>query len=150
MNLKELIKETLEEHLDKSLIIRGNVNISESLQYHIDNGYSLTNNIYRVYSESYFDLVNEVRILYNEGKIELNEEDQMMVETNLGEKIRINDEYIYLDAPYILEIETEEDILLEAKKAPKGKKLGNSELYTINNTLGYSHFGINLIKKIQL
>lgn len=124
MNLKELIKETLEEHLNKSLIVKGKVKISESLQYHIDNGYSLTNNIYRVYSESYFDLVNEVRNLYNEGKIDLNEEDQMMVESDLGIKIKIKDEYVYLDAPYILETETEEDILLEAKKAPKGKKLG--------------------------
>ena len=72
MNLRELIKETLEQHLDKTLILKENVEISEALQYHIDNGIGLTDNVFRVYSEGYFDLVNEVRELYNEGKIDLN------------------------------------------------------------------------------
>ena len=124
MNLRELIKETLESHLDKTLILTENVNISESLKYHIDNGLSLTDNVFRVYSESYFDLVNEVRDLYNAGKIELNEEDRLMVESDLGKKVKIGKEYIYLDAPYISETETEEDILAEAKHKGKNVNLG--------------------------
>lgn len=124
MNLRELIREALEEQLDKTLILKENVEVSESLQYHIDNGVSLTNNVYRVYSESYFDLVNEVRELYNEGKIDLNEEDRLMVESDLGKKVKIGKEYIYLDAPYIYETETEEDILAEAKHRGKNVKLG--------------------------
>lgn len=124
MNLRELIKETLESHLDKTLILTENVNISESLKYHIDNGLSLTDNVFRVYSESYFDLVNEVRDLYNAGKIELNEEDRLMVESDLGKKVKIGKKYIYLDAPYVYETETEEDILAEAKHKGKNVKLG--------------------------
>ena len=124
MNLRELIKETLESHLDKTLVLKENVNISESLKYHIDNGLSLTDNIFRVYSEGYFDLVNEVRELYNEGKIKLNEEDRLMVESDLGKKVKIGNEIIYLDAPYIAETETEEDILAEAKHHGKNVKLG--------------------------
>ena len=69
MNLRELIKEALEQQLDKTLVLKEGVDVSESLQYHIDNGLTLTDNIFRVYSESYFDLVNEVRELYNEGVI---------------------------------------------------------------------------------
>lgn len=124
MNLRELIKETLESHLDKTLILTENVNISESLKYHIDNGLSLTDNVFRVYSESYFDLVNEVRDLYNASKIELNEEDRLMVESDLGKKVKIGKKYIYLDAPYVYETETEEDILAEAKHKGKNVKLG--------------------------
>lgn len=121
MDLRELIKEALEEHLDKSLILKENVEVSEALQYHIENGMSLTNNVFRVYSEGYFDLVNEVRNLYNEGKIDLNDEDKLMVESDLGKKVKIGKEYIYLDAPYVYETETEEDILAEAEH--RGKKV---------------------------
>ena len=124
MNLREFIKEQLEKHLDKTLILKEETKVSESLKYHIDNNISLTDNIFRVYSESYFDLVNEVRELYNKGKIELNEEDKLMVESDLGKKVKIGKEYIYLDAPYIYETETEEDILSEAKHRGKNVKLG--------------------------
>jgi hypothetical protein len=125
MNLRELIKEALEQQLDKSLILKENVKISEALQYHIDNGIGLTDNVFRVYSEKYFDLVNEVRELWNEGKIDLNEEDRLMVESDLGKKVKIGKSYIYLDAPYISETETEEDILAEAKHHGKNVKLGS-------------------------
>jgi hypothetical protein len=121
MNLRELIKEALETQLDKTLILKENVEVSESLKYHIDNGMSLTDNVFRVYSESYFDLVNEVRELYNKGEIDLNEEDRLMVESDLGKKVKIGKEYVYLDAPYIYETETEEDILAEAEH--RGKKV---------------------------
>jgi hypothetical protein len=124
MDLRKIIREALEEQLDKTLMLKENVEVSESLQYHIDNGLSLTDNVYRVYSESYFDLVNEVRELYNQGKIDLNEEDRLMVESDLGKKVKIGKEYIYLDAPYIYETETEEDILAEAKHHGKNVKLG--------------------------
>lgn len=125
MNLRELIKEALEQQLDKSLILKESVKISEALQYHIDNGIGLTDNVFRVYSEGYFDLVNEVRELWNGGKIDLNEEDRLMVESDLGKKVKIGKSYIYLDAPYISETETEEDILAEAKHHGKNVKLGS-------------------------
>ena len=124
MNLRELIKEALETQLDKTLILKENVEVSDALKYHIDNGMSLTDNVFRVYSESYFDLVNEVRELYNKGKIDLNEEDRLMVESDLGKKVKIGKEYIYLDAPYVYETETEEDILAEAKHHGKNVNLG--------------------------
>ena len=124
MNLRELIKEALETQLDKTLVLKENTDISDALRYHIDNCVSLTNNVFRVYSESYFDLVNEVRELYNKGKIDLNEEDRLMVESDLGKKVKVGKEYIYLDAPYVYETETEEDILAEAKHKGKNVNLG--------------------------
>ena len=122
-NLREIIKEALEEHLDKSLILKEETQISDALRYHIDNGLSLTNNVFRVYSEGYFNLVNEVRELWKNGKIGLNEEDTLMVESNLGEKIKVNGEIVYLDAPFITEEWTEEEVLAEAKHRGKNVKL---------------------------
>lgn len=123
MDIRSLIKEVLESHLDKSLILKEDVEISDALKYHIDNGLTLTNNVFRVYSEGYFNLVNEVRKLYNEGLIDLNEEDTLMVESDLGLQVEKGDELIYLDAPFILEYEDEEDILQEAKHRGKNVKL---------------------------
>lgn len=97
MDLKSIIKETLKKHVEKTLILTESIEISENLKYHIDNELSLTNNIFRVYSEKYFELVSEVRQLWKEGKIKLNEEDTLMVESDLGQKIKVGKEYIYLD-----------------------------------------------------
>jgi hypothetical protein len=131
MNLRELIKEVLEKQLDKTLVLKENIDVSEVLKYHIDNGLSLTNNIFKVYSESYFDLVNEVRELYSKGVIELNEEDSLMVKSDLGKQIKIGKEIVYLDAPYIYETETEEDILTESKLNGK-----NFQLNKLHRTSG--------------
>jgi hypothetical protein len=131
MDLRELIKETLEQQLDKSLILKENVKISNALQYHIDNGMTLTENAFMFYSENYFDLINEVRELFNQGKIDLNKKDRLMVESDLGIKVKIGKEYVYLDAPYIYE--TEEDILTEGK-TPKGPK--KFAVYTKSKTEG--------------
>lgn len=120
-NLKTIIRETLEEYLEKSLILTENVKVSKSLQYHIDNGLTLTNNIYRVYSEAYFNLVNEVRDLWELDLIELNEEDMMMVESDLGKKVIVEGEVIYLDAPFLLD--EEDEVLEEAKHRGKNVKL---------------------------
>ena len=123
-NLKKIIRETLEKQLEKSLILKGRAMVSEALQHHIDNGLTLTNNIFRVYSDGYFDLVNEVRELWEDGLIKLNEEDTLMVESDLGKKIQIGEDLIYLDAPFVYETETEEDIIEEAKHRGKNVKLG--------------------------
>jgi hypothetical protein len=131
MNLRELIKEALEKQLDKTLVLKENIDVSEVLKYHIDNGLSLTNNIFKVYSESYFDLVNEVRELYSKGVIDLNEEDSLMVKSDLGKQIKIGKEIVYLDAPYIYETETEEDILTESKLNGK-----NFQLNKLHRTSG--------------
>lgn len=116
-NLRDIIKEALEEHLDKSLILKENVEISDALKYHIENNLNLTNNIYRVYSKGYFELVNEVRNLWKDGKIELNEEDTLMVESDLGQRVKVNGEIVYLDAPYI----QDDEQLNEAEH--RGKKV---------------------------
>jgi hypothetical protein len=131
MDLRELIKESLEQQSNKSLILKENVKISNALQYHIDNGMTLSENAFMFYSEGYFNLVNEVRDLFNEGKIDLNEEDRLMIESDLGIKVKIGKEYVYLDAPYIYE--TKEDVLSEGKTSVRPKKFA---VYTKSKTEG--------------
>ena len=119
-NLRQIIKEALKKEYNKTLILKEEIKVSEALQYHIDNKISLTDNVFRAYSKGYFDLVNEVRELWSQGKIKLNEEDTMMVEGDLGKRVKIGNEIVYLDAPF--EIETDE-VLEEAKHRGKNVKL---------------------------
>jgi len=52
-----------------------------SLQYHIDNGLSLHENVYRYSSDSFIQLFSEARDAHRDGKIKLNEEDNTLLET---------------------------------------------------------------------
>jgi hypothetical protein len=117
-NLKELIKEVLEEYKQPTLILKENVDISEELKYHIENKMTLTNNIFRAYSKKYFDLINEVRELHAQGVIELNEEDTMMVESDTGVMVVVDGEEIYLDSPFIVENDS-----LVSEATHRGKKV---------------------------
>jgi hypothetical protein len=136
MDLKKLIRESLNNHSNKSLILKGRAVVSELLQYHIDNGLTLTNNIFGTYSESYFDLVNEVRELWEDGLIKLNEGDQLMVESDLGRKVMVNGKLIYLDAPFLYEDENDEEVLKESKHRGNDVKLNNFAVYVKSKSGG--------------
>lgn len=86
----------------------GSSKISENLKYHLENRISLCENVFRIYSKAYFDLINEVRNLYNKDGIELNEEDAELIETNIGETANYNGKTVYLDAPKELKIKLTE------------------------------------------
>ena len=103
MNIKDILLDYVENLEQPTLVLKEDVDISDHLQYHIDNKLSLTDNVFRVYSEGYFKLVNEVRGLWQEGLITLNEEDTLMVESDLGKTAEIEGEYVYLDAPVYTE-----------------------------------------------
>ena len=85
--------------------------ISAELRFHLEKGLSLTENVFRTYSEKYFALINEVRSLYDLDFIELNDEDVELIESDLGATGLYEDREVYLDAP----IEEDEDQLLEVK-----------------------------------
>lgn len=121
-NLDSIIKKTLNELKNPVMKLIGDVEVSENLMYHLDNGINLNENVFRVYSENYFSLINEVRKLYNENKIRLNEDDIWLVESDLGKKVLLeNGDEVWLDAP-IYEDDVE-DILSEAKHRGKNVKL---------------------------
>lgn len=93
MNFKEFI-----EHVAPMELLK-NIKISENLKYHLENKISLCENVFRIYSKSYFDLINEVRELYNKDLIAVNDEDAELLESNLGESTTYKNRTVYLDAP---------------------------------------------------
>jgi hypothetical protein len=103
MDIKKILLEYVENLEEPTLVLKEGVEVSDHLQYHIENNLSLTNNVFRAYSKGYFNLVNEVRNLWEKEIISLNEEDTLMVESDLGRIVEVNGEEIYLDAPFELE-----------------------------------------------
>jgi len=102
-----------------SMTLLENVAVSDNLKYHIEKQVPLSKNIFRTYSDSYFELLEEVRSLYFENKIELCDVDAELVESDLGKKEIFEGREIYLDAP----IEVEEDLMMEAKHRGKNVTL---------------------------
>lgn len=118
--LKKVIRESLEKEYYSMKLIK-ECEISENLKFHLEEKIPLSENIFRVYSESYFDLINEVRHLHRRGLIELNEDDLWFIKSDLGKKIVLeNGEIIYLDAPYEIE-----ETINEAKHRGKNVKLNS-------------------------
>ena len=57
-----------------------------SLQYHLDNSLTLSENVYRYSSEEFIQLFKEARDAWRDGYITLNEEDTELLETtDIGE-----------------------------------------------------------------
>lgn len=111
MKLDNIIKKVLQEQTESV--------VSQGLRYHLDNNIPLTENIYRPHSESFFDLINEVRELYFDGEIVLNEEEVELIETDLGEKVILfNGQEVYLDIPL------SEDFINEAEYNGKKVEIG--------------------------
>ena len=73
-----------------------------SLQYHIDNGLTLHENVYRYNSEAFIQLFAEAREAWRDGYITLNEEDEKLLETtDIGEYGDYNGMRVPLDLPMV-------------------------------------------------
>jgi hypothetical protein len=124
MKIDNLIGKVLSEVKNPPMKLIKDVQISEELSYHIENKIPLNENVFRVYSDKFFNLINEVRSLYNKNLISLNENDIWIIESDLGKKVLLEDgDEVWLDAP-IYETDLE-DILTEAKKGGKNVKLNS-------------------------
>ena len=122
--IKNIIRESLLELVNPPMKLTENVEISEELEYHLDNNISLSENVFRIYSDGYFKLINEVRDLYNRNLIRLNDDDTWIVESDLGKRVKLNNgDIVWLDAP-IYENDLE-DVLTEAKYRGRKVKLSS-------------------------
>lgn len=73
-----------------------------SLEYHIDNGLTLSENVYRYSSEAFVNLFKEAREAFSEGDIELSEDDEKLIqETDIGEYGDYNGMRVPLDLPML-------------------------------------------------
>jgi hypothetical protein len=94
--------------------------LSEGLNYHITQEKPLIENVYRIYSEKFFNLFNESRNLYDNGILLLEGDDLELIKTDIGLTGIYEGEEVYLDIPFIL---NEEEYLVEAKHRGKNVKL---------------------------
>lgn len=119
--VENIVRRTLEDILNQPMQLKENVKISDNLKYHLDNNIPLSENVFRIYSDSFFELINEVRRLYKYDLIDLNEDDQWVVESDLGRKVILeNGESVYLDAPFEVD-----EMINEAKHHGKNVKLNS-------------------------
>jgi hypothetical protein len=74
--------------------------ISENLSYHLNEGIGILESVFRLESESWLDLVNESRILFNKGKIGLSEDEIWLIGTDAGKKGIYEGREVLLDIPF--------------------------------------------------
>jgi hypothetical protein len=73
---------------------------SRAIKYHIDNGLDLSDSIFRIDSEAYRELICEARQLLCEDKIEVNEDDVVILEKlQTGVKAKYKGKTVTLDTP---------------------------------------------------
>lgn len=96
-----IITKVLKEYTSNPIEVLIDVEMSENMRYHIENKIPLSENVFRIYSEAYFELLNEARDLNTFGAIKFNsEDDQWLLESDLGKKVLLeNGDEVYLDAP---------------------------------------------------
>ena len=129
-NIKQIVRRVISETFIPNMVLTENVKISKNLEYHINNKITLSESVFRPYSDGYFNLICEVRDLYNQGSIQLNRTDKWLIETDLGKMVRLSSgEYVSLDCPYLM---TEEELLSEAEYQGKKVKVG----YPMRNSGG--------------
>jgi hypothetical protein len=100
-----------------------------NLQYHLDNKLTLSECVYRYSSDSFIQLFAEARQAFRDGKITLNEQDILLIETtDIGEYGMYEGQKVPLDLPM-------EELLDEAeyrgKDVPlnKPKRGGSKKFY---------------------
>lgn len=102
--MNDLIRKALvTEITSEKMVLKEGAETSESLKYHINEGLTLSENVFRIYSDEFFNLINEVRNLYELGMIHLNEEDKWIVNTDIGRTSLYEGETVWLDMPFEIE-----------------------------------------------
>lgn len=73
------------EEWSRPMEISEGTEVSEELQYHLDNKIALGENVFRYGSESYLNLFEEVKNLYEQNLINLNENDELIINDFINE-----------------------------------------------------------------
>jgi hypothetical protein len=110
---EELLRTMVREEAEKTIFGK---TISEGLRFHITNDMPIRDNVYRHGTGRYFSLVNEARDLWKEGKLNLDEEDIEIMESDLGQFGSFAGQQVPLDFPMMID-----ESLDEAKKKKKKK-----------------------------
>jgi len=88
----------------KLALLESKAPISEGLRYHIDNGISLQENVFRIGSKKYLQLFAEARMLLEWGTISLDENSKFLIEnTDIGKFGIFEGKKVPLDLPVVNE-----------------------------------------------
>jgi hypothetical protein len=118
--LENVVRRVLSEIFNHPMKLKKNVKVSDELRYHLDKKIPLSENVFKEYSKSFINLINEVRNLYNNDLIYLNDDDRWIVESDLGKKIMLeNGHVVYLEVPV-----EDQSFLSEAEYKGRKVKLG--------------------------
>lgn len=98
----------------------GDAEVSENLRYHLERGIPLHENVFRIYSGAWYDLVREARDLYERDLLALNDEDADLVETDAGATADYKGRTVRLDSPFPLR-ERLHEAEYKGKKVKTGK-----------------------------
>ena len=104
----------------KGMRLLANAEVSEGMRYHLEHGIPLHDNVYRIYSRAWYDLVAEARNLYEAEILTLNDDDADLVETDAGEIAEYNGRKVRLDSPFPIK-ERLDEAEYHGKKVKTGK-----------------------------
>ena len=93
-------------------------NLSEGVRYHIENGVTFDDSVYRPGTKEFFDLFNEARDLWQRGLYEATTAEYELFQSDLGEWVMFEGRMVPLDFPMW------DDNLSEAKYKGRTVKLG--------------------------
>jgi len=111
----------------KLALLESKAPISEGLRYHIDNGISLQENVFRIGSKKYLQLFAEARMLLEWGTISLDENSKFLIEnTDIGKFGVYEGKKVPLDLPMLNEWNLEENKKKKKKDPPIGKPMRSS------------------------
>ena len=101
-----------------------------NLQYHLDNKLTLSECVYRYSSDSFIQLFAEARQAFRDGKITLNEQDMLLIETtDIGKYGEYQGRTVALDLPEIAEELDEGEYRGKDVPLNKPKRGGSKKFY---------------------
>ena len=118
--LENIVRKNLPEKVNHPMRLTEDTQVSDNLRYHLDKNLNLSENAFKLYSQSFFDLINEVRVLFHMGLIDLNENDISIIESDLGKSVILeNGQEVYLEVPI-----EDTDFISEAEYQGRKVQLG--------------------------
>ena len=118
--MKNFIRYILKENLPKKgILIKEGVEISEGLKYHKEYDLPLVENVFLPFSDEFFSLINETRGLWKNRLVQLCEDDEWLLKTDIGKTAMFEGDEVWLDIPFL--IEEDDESINEAEY--KGKKV---------------------------
>jgi hypothetical protein len=116
----------LEKKIEESkyaVLLIPELKVSEGMRYHLDNRIKIASNVFRVHSSEFLSLFNEARNLWKRGALAICEEDEWLLNTDIGKTAMLDGVEVLLDVP--MEIDDDESYYVKTAADKKKKGHGN-------------------------